>query len=636
ILHRDLKTQNLFVARDGMLVLGDFGVSRPLSSAMDLASTIIGTPYYMSPEVMSNLPYDYKSDLWSLGCCLYEMMSLRHAFDARDMSSLVVKIMRGEHLPIPPQYSPELRELTKNLLARQPKQRPAPEAILKLPWLKDAVSRTRERVARLQASRPPAAPPCPRRHPLPIHSLSSGPSLSPAGPLTRLSAAAPAAGSVVGGAAPPPSRRSLNGSDYGPGPGSRAGGGGGGPGSSSGGVQGSELDDELEAAKERLRMIQAERAALAAARAAGLGGGGPLSGGGWQGGGEAGLGGSGVALWSGGERAAAGLGVPSPPGADWGSGGGGAAGPPGRPPLPPAPPQPQPDPPPQDLDPKSRKEARRQEELRQREAELLEARKAYFAERKAGAGRLEGAGGGQGLGEACYVKGEGTAGIGQWSALCCAACCTAQVAEAKKWQQRHGASGSTAVAMAAAAAAACTPHGGCGPAPSAELQLQGLALAAAEGEALPHRPCPTGPAVLLLLLLQYGRPPPPAHAPFHAHHSSHGEVLGSAAAEFEEELRQRHEQAQQRPPSSSRLASSLRGVGVEGGAVGRAEALREVCHSALGPQLFDLLYGVMRSRLSQQMGDEAVFRQELLARLGPQRMHYLQLIDQLLYYEDQQ
>ncbi|GFH21827.1 protein kinase domain-containing protein, partial [Haematococcus lacustris] len=70
---------------------------------MDLASTIIGTPYYMSPEVMSNLPYDYKSDLWSLGCCLYEMMSLRHAFDARDMSSLVVKIMRGEHLPIPPQ-----------------------------------------------------------------------------------------------------------------------------------------------------------------------------------------------------------------------------------------------------------------------------------------------------------------------------------------------------------------------------------------------------------------------------------------------------------------------------------------------------------------------------------------------------
>jgi NIMA (never in mitosis gene a)-related kinase len=57
----------------------------------------------MHTEVMSNQPYDYKSDMWSLGCCLYEMMSLKHAFDASDMSSLVCKIMRGEHLPIPSQ-----------------------------------------------------------------------------------------------------------------------------------------------------------------------------------------------------------------------------------------------------------------------------------------------------------------------------------------------------------------------------------------------------------------------------------------------------------------------------------------------------------------------------------------------------
>jgi NIMA (never in mitosis gene a)-related kinase len=54
---------------------------------------------------MSSQPYDHKSDMWSLGCCLYEMMSLKHAFDASDMSSLVLKIMRGEHLPIPTQVS---------------------------------------------------------------------------------------------------------------------------------------------------------------------------------------------------------------------------------------------------------------------------------------------------------------------------------------------------------------------------------------------------------------------------------------------------------------------------------------------------------------------------------------------------
>eukprot|EP00967_Tisochrysis_lutea_P132450 scaffold231189_cov18-Tisochrysis_lutea.AAC.2 len=100
ILHRDLKTQNIFLTHDGCIRLGDFGISRPLKGAMDLASTLVGTPYYMSPEVMSSQPYNFKSDMWSLGCCLYEMMSLKHAFDASDMNSLVLKIMRGQHLPI--------------------------------------------------------------------------------------------------------------------------------------------------------------------------------------------------------------------------------------------------------------------------------------------------------------------------------------------------------------------------------------------------------------------------------------------------------------------------------------------------------------------------------------------------------
>lgn len=57
---------------------------------------------------MSSQPYDYKSDMWSLGCCVYEMMTGQHAFDAADMSSLVMKIMRGEHLPIPTQARPQM------------------------------------------------------------------------------------------------------------------------------------------------------------------------------------------------------------------------------------------------------------------------------------------------------------------------------------------------------------------------------------------------------------------------------------------------------------------------------------------------------------------------------------------------
>ena len=79
ILHRDLKTQNIFMAKNGMLKLGDFGISRTLSHENDFATTGIGTPQYLSPEICRQQKYDYKSDIWSLGCVLYEMCALRQA-----------------------------------------------------------------------------------------------------------------------------------------------------------------------------------------------------------------------------------------------------------------------------------------------------------------------------------------------------------------------------------------------------------------------------------------------------------------------------------------------------------------------------------------------------------------------------
>lgn len=89
-----------------------------------------------SPEVMSSQPYDFKSDMWSLGCVLYEMMSLKHAFAASDMSGLVLKILRGEHLPIPSAFSADLKDLVKRLLSKDPRARPAPDQILKMPMFK--------------------------------------------------------------------------------------------------------------------------------------------------------------------------------------------------------------------------------------------------------------------------------------------------------------------------------------------------------------------------------------------------------------------------------------------------------------------------------------------------------------------
>ena len=70
------------LAQSLYLLGGDFGIAKVLDSTRELANTCIGTPYYMSPELFKNSPYSYKSDIWALGCVLYEMCNLRHAFDA--------------------------------------------------------------------------------------------------------------------------------------------------------------------------------------------------------------------------------------------------------------------------------------------------------------------------------------------------------------------------------------------------------------------------------------------------------------------------------------------------------------------------------------------------------------------------
>ncbi|KAM4654513.1 serine/threonine-protein kinase Nek4 isoform 4-T6 [Amazona ochrocephala] len=140
ILHRDLKTQNVFLTRTNIIKVGDLGIARVLENQYDMASTLIGTPYYMSPELFSNKPYNYKSDVWALGCCVYEMATLKHAFNAKDMNSLVYRIIEGKLPPMPKDYSPELVEIIRTMLSKRPEERPSVKTILRQPYIKRQIS----------------------------------------------------------------------------------------------------------------------------------------------------------------------------------------------------------------------------------------------------------------------------------------------------------------------------------------------------------------------------------------------------------------------------------------------------------------------------------------------------------------
>ena len=130
ILHRDLKSQNIFLTSKNFVKLGDFGIAKTLANTMDKANTIVGTPYYLSPEIINGEPYSFASDIWSLGVILYEMCTLSPPFTGKSISGLGMKIIKGVYPPIPPQYSKELRLLISQLLTISSAKRPTVNRLL--------------------------------------------------------------------------------------------------------------------------------------------------------------------------------------------------------------------------------------------------------------------------------------------------------------------------------------------------------------------------------------------------------------------------------------------------------------------------------------------------------------------------
>jgi NIMA (never in mitosis gene a)-related kinase len=137
VIHRDIKTQNVFLTGSKTIKVGDFGISKVLESTTQVAMTVVGTPYYMSPESCQSEPYTSKSDVWALGIILFELCSLKQPFQADNLLGLVFKIVQDNPEPIPDCYSPELRELVAKLLCKNPANRPSTAEILKMPYVTD-------------------------------------------------------------------------------------------------------------------------------------------------------------------------------------------------------------------------------------------------------------------------------------------------------------------------------------------------------------------------------------------------------------------------------------------------------------------------------------------------------------------
>lgn len=116
--------------------LGDFGLSKMLAPEQHLASTYVGTPYYMSPELISEDTYTHKSDIWALGCIVYELCKLAPPFNAQNLHSLGNKIKEGRYTPIPNQYSPDLGRMIDMCLQRDPAKRPDTAVLLQMPYVK--------------------------------------------------------------------------------------------------------------------------------------------------------------------------------------------------------------------------------------------------------------------------------------------------------------------------------------------------------------------------------------------------------------------------------------------------------------------------------------------------------------------
>ena len=137
ILHRDIKSQNIFLTKNLDIKIGDLGVSKKLIQT-NFAKTFIGTPYYLSPEICMEKPYNDKSDIWAIGCILYELCTFNYPFNAKSQGALLLKILNNEPEKIDNNYySKDLQNMINLLLNKNYELRPSCADILKMKIILD-------------------------------------------------------------------------------------------------------------------------------------------------------------------------------------------------------------------------------------------------------------------------------------------------------------------------------------------------------------------------------------------------------------------------------------------------------------------------------------------------------------------
>ncbi|KAM3870835.1 serine/threonine-protein kinase Nek9 [Diretmus argenteus] len=154
ILHRDIKTLNIFLTKTSLIKLGDYGLAKKLDSQFAMAETCVGTPYYMSPELCQGVKYNFKSDIWAMGCVIFEVLTLTRTFDATNPLNLCVKIVQGNWtMEVDSDvYSSALIKLVYECLDQDPVKRPTADQILDQPIISCRRQELEERVALLNSA----------------------------------------------------------------------------------------------------------------------------------------------------------------------------------------------------------------------------------------------------------------------------------------------------------------------------------------------------------------------------------------------------------------------------------------------------------------------------------------------------